>query len=237
MPAPIVLLAPGVYRIPTMGDYINSFAFLDDDGQVTLVDCGLKRAPGRIVAALAGIGRHPSDVTRILLTHAHGDHAGGARAMVAETTADGVDVHADDAGYVREGRSAPAADSTAGRLLGRGPMSSFDAVPVLTELVDGQVVDVAGGLRIVHTPGHTPGHVSLLHEASGVLITGDAIFNMAARMRWPVATLCTSARQNRQSAHVLGELDYSLAAFTHGPEIRDNAREAIRGFLRRTASA
>jgi glyoxylase-like metal-dependent hydrolase (beta-lactamase superfamily II) len=45
---------------------------------VTLVDCGLKRAPGRIVAGLRAIGRHPYDVTRILLTHAHLDHAGGA---------------------------------------------------------------------------------------------------------------------------------------------------------------
>ena len=82
------------------------------------------------------------------------------------------------------------------------------SVPVVEELVDGQVLDVAGGLRVLHTPGHTPGHVSLLHEASGVLITGDAIFNMASRMRWPMAAVCTSARQNQQSAHVLGELEY-----------------------------
>ena len=86
---------------------------------------------------------------------------------------------------------------------------------------------------MVHTPGHTPGHVSLLHEESGVLITGDAIFNMASRMRWPMAAICTSARQNQQSAHVLGELEYDVAAFTHGPEIRDRAREQVRGFLRR----
>ena len=59
MPAPIVMLAPGVYRIPTLGDFINSFAFVDADGQVTLVDCGISRAPARIVAGLAGIGRHP----------------------------------------------------------------------------------------------------------------------------------------------------------------------------------
>jgi glyoxylase-like metal-dependent hydrolase (beta-lactamase superfamily II) len=233
--ARVVQLAPGVFRIPTMGDFINSFAFVDADGQVTLVDCGLVKAPPKIVAALAVIGRRPSDVTRILLTHAHGDHAGGARAIVDASAATGVEVHEDDAMFVRAGRNAPAAQSTAGRLLSRGPMASFAAVPVVSELVDGQVVDVAGGLRVVHTPGHTPGHVSLLHEGSGVLITGDAIFNMASRMRWPIAAVCTSARLNRQSAHVLGELEYRVAAFTHGPEIRDSAREAIRGFLRRKA--
>ena len=59
MPAATVELARGVYRIPTKGDYINSFAFLEEDGSVTLVDCGLKGAPPRILAALASIGRRP----------------------------------------------------------------------------------------------------------------------------------------------------------------------------------
>lgn len=236
MAAPVVTLAPGVYRIPTMGDFINSFAFLDADGQVTLVDCGLARAPRRIVAALAGIGRTPADVTRIVLTHAHSDHVGGAHEMVRRTSADGVDMHEADVPFAQAGRNAPAAESTMGRLLSRGPAAGFTPFPVVTELVDGQVVDVAGGLRVVHTPGHTPGHVSLLHEASGVLITGDAIFNMASRMRWPMAAVCTSFRLNQQSAHVLGELEYDVAAFTHGPEIRDHAREAVRGFLRRRAA-
>ena len=66
-----------------------------------------------------------------------------------------------------------------------------------------------------------------------MLVTGDAIFNMASRMTWPMAAVCSSAAQNKQSAHVLGELDYTVAAFTHGPEIRDSAREQVRSFLRR----
>jgi len=231
--APVVTLAPGVYRIPTLGDFINSFAFVDADGQVTLVDCGIARAPRRIVEALAGIGRTPADVTRIVLTHAHSDHAGGAHEMIRRTAVSGVEMHESDAPFAMIGQSPPMAGSTMGRLMSRGPANRFTPFPVVTELVDGQVIDVGGGLRVVHTPGHTPGHVSLLHEGSGVLITGDAIFNMASRMRWPMAVTCTSARQNQQSAHVLGELEYDVAAFTHGPEIRDGAREAVRGFLRR----
>lgn len=229
---PAVALAEGIYRIPTLGDFINSFAFVEDDGSVTLVDCGLKRAPKKIVAALASIGKHPSDVQRIVLTHAHFDHAGGAARMVDETSADGVDVHADDAHYVRTGTRPPGdSASTAGRLLARAPWGDFTATPVAEELVDGQLIDVAGGLRVLHTPGHTPGHISLLHPRSGVLITGDSIFNMNARMSWPTKLACTSFRQNVQTAHVLGEIEYAVAAFTHGPEIRDDAREQVRGFL------
>ena len=87
----------------------------------------------------------------------------------------------------------------------------------------------------MHTPGHTPGHISLLHQPSGVLITGDAIWNMRSKMTWPVAAFCTSFRENKQTAHVLGEIEYAVAAFTHGPEIRDDAREQVRGFLRRAS--
>ena len=232
--SPAVALAAGVYRIPTLGDYINSYAFVDDDGSVTLVDCGFKRAPAKIVSALAAIGKHPHDVQRIVLTHAHFDHSGGASTMVDETGVNGVDVHADDAGYVRTGTRVPGdTASTSGRIFARAPWGDFRATPVAQELVDGQTLDVAGGLRVIHTPGHTPGHISLLHPGSGVLITGDSIFNMNSRMSWPTKVFCTSFRQNVETAHVLGELDYSLAAFTHGPEIRDNAREQVRGFLQR----
>jgi glyoxylase-like metal-dependent hydrolase (beta-lactamase superfamily II) len=103
------------------------------------------------------------------------------------------------------------------------------------ELVDGQVLDVAGGLRVLHTPGHTQGHVSLLHEPSGTLVTGDAIWNMRGRMTWSVPMMCTDHELAKETAQVLGELEYEIAAFTHGPEIRDGAREAVRGFLRRKA--
>jgi glyoxylase-like metal-dependent hydrolase (beta-lactamase superfamily II) len=230
---PAIALADGVYRIPTLGDFINSYAFVDDDGSVTLVDCGLRRTPKRIVAALTSIDKHPRDVERIVLTHAHFDHAGGAARMVEQASIDGVDVHADDAGFVRSGTRPPGATSTAGRLLARAPWGDFTATPVARELTDSEVLDVAGGLRVLHTPGHTPGHISLLHASSGTLITGDSIFNMNSRMSWPSALACTSYQQNAATAHVLGELEYEVAAFTHGPEIRDGAREQVRGFLRR----
>jgi len=232
--APAIEIGPGVYRIPTLGDFINSFALVDSDGQVTLVDCGLKRAPARIVRGLESIGRDPRDVTRILLTHAHNDHAGGAARFAARSGAESVMAHTADADYLRSG-SMPPRDSTTGigRLIGRLPAGGFSPVHAVTELQDGQLLEVAGGLRVLHTPGHTPGHVSLLHPDSGVLITGDAIFNMRARMTWPFAAFCTSFEQTRSTARILADQEYSTAAFTHGPEIRDTGRTAIRDFLRR----
>lgn len=233
MPQSVVPLGPGIFRIPTLGDFINSFALVDDDGQVSLIDCGLKRAPSRIVRGLAAIGKHPRDVTRIVLTHAHTDHAGGAAEIVDVSGATGVLAHTDDADYLRSGQAPPRDTSSGfGRVFARMPGGGFSPVNNVTDIHDGQVLDVAGGLQVIHTPGHTPGHVSLLHPDSGVLITGDSIFNMNARMSWPFSAFCTSFAQSKQTADILADLDYQTAAFTHGPEIANDGREAIRAFLR-----
>jgi glyoxylase-like metal-dependent hydrolase (beta-lactamase superfamily II) len=234
-PAAVPLAGP-VWRIPTtVADLINTFAFLEDDGSVTLVDCGARwGASRRIQAGLAKLGRHPRDVTRIVLTHAHVDHAGGAQRVMRASRAPGVTVHEDDAGFVRAGEPPPrdpnhipswftAVDRRTGR---------FPEVVVADTVSDGDVLPVAGGLEVLHTPGHTPGHVSLRHPGTGILITGDAIWNMRGRMTWPWLMTCTDVPLTQRTADVLGELDYSTAAFTHGPEIRSGAREAVRGFLR-----
>lgn len=234
MASPLIPLGPGVFRIPTAGDYVNSYAFLEDDGSVTLVDTGLRFAPSRIVAALASIGRRPQDVARIVLTHAHVDHAGGARRMLEETGLPGVAIHADDADFLRTG-TAPPTDATlpGGQLFARMPSGGFKSASVAQVLRDGDVLPVAGGIQVIHTPGHTPGHVSLLHPASGVLITGDSLFNVRSRLSWSVSLFCTSFAQAKASAQRLADLDYSVVAFMHGPELSSGGREAVRGFLRR----
>jgi len=233
---PAVALAPGLWRIPIVpSDGINAFVLVDDDGQATVVDGGL---PGRwkvVANALGYLGVGPDDVTRIVSTHAHSDHAGGIAQLRSLTDAS-VAAHADEAPYLRSGQAPPIDPRIPfGRYLQR--WVSFPAVAVTDELHDGDALPVAGGLRVVHTPGHTPGHISLLHEPTGVLITGDAIYNWRGRiglaMRWFGHDLDLQAK----TVHRLGEVDYDVVAFTHGPEIRDGAREAVRSFLREQVAA
>lgn len=224
-----VPLAPGVWRLPTApADLINSFLLDDGQGRLTLVDAGLRRASRRIVAALEGLGRRPQDIARVVLTHAHSDHAGGLAATVAATGA-AVQAHDRDASFLRDGRSPQLDPATrAGRLLSRRP-SRFPPVVVASTFADGELLP--GGLRVVHTPGHTPGHVSLLHEPTGVLVTGDAIFNVRG-LRYAPRMSCTDIRLSRETADRLADLEYEVAGFTHGAHISTGAREAVRAFLR-----
>lgn len=235
-----VTLGPGVYRIPIAPrDLLSCFALVDDDGAVTVVDAGPRFAVPRFLVGLAAIGRTPADVTRIVATHAHAHQSGGLaevrRASAGRAPAGAgvatVAAHERESIYLRTGRPPRARRSWASSFLGRLPGHGFAPVEVDEELADGVVLAVAGGLRVLHTPGHTPGHISLLHEPSGVLLTGDALVNVCG-LGYPRGATCTDLSLARRSAHRLGDAEFTVAAFTHGPEIRDHARETVRSFLR-----
>jgi glyoxylase-like metal-dependent hydrolase (beta-lactamase superfamily II) len=226
-----VELAKGIWRIPTVPfDLVNSFLLADDDGSLTLVDAGLKRAEKKVLAALAALGKAPQDVQRIVLTHAHPDHAGGLAGAKRATGAT-VLAHDRDAVYLQSGKP-PHLDRSrlSGRVMTR-MRGTFGKVDVGETFQDGELLPIGGGLRVVHTPGHSPGHVSLLHEPTRVLITGDALFNVRG-LRYSPATFCTDIRLSRETADRLGDLEYDVAAFTHGAHVSSGAREAVRAFLR-----
>jgi glyoxylase-like metal-dependent hydrolase (beta-lactamase superfamily II) len=228
-----VQVADGVWRIPTApADFVNSYLLEGDDGTLTLVDAGTRTAPRTILAALSQLGKQPGDVTHLLLSHAHNDHTGGARKVV-EATGSAVHTHEREAVYVREGRMPqPDTSTRGGRLLARlpGSVKGFAKVGVDGTFEDGDVLPLAGGIQVVHTPGHTPGHCSFLHPSSGVLITADAIFNVRG-LRYSFKSSCTDVRRSRESAQRLGELDFEVAGFTHGAHVATGARAAVRAFL------
>lgn len=225
-----VELAPGVFRIPTVpSGPANAFVFRDDDGHIMLVDCGRGRAPRRILRALQELSSDPSEVTHIVVTHAHPDQVGALSAIAARTGARVV-AHEREATYIRAGR-VPARDGShiAGRAIDFATRR-FGPTKVSDEVADGDIIPVAGGIRVIHTPGHTPGHISLWHERSGVLVVGDVLMNLRS-LRFSPAYLCTNSSRARQSAAALAGLDCEIAAFSHGTEMRRDASVALRALL------
>lgn len=223
-------LAPNLWRVPTAPfDLVNSFIVRGDDDSLTVVDTGMRTAPPRILAALRELRSDPAEVTTIVLTHAHPDHAGGA-ARLARETGTGITAHPGDAGYIESG-TLPPVDPTfpLGRIV-RRVSPAPEAAPIAATMRDGELLKGCD-LRVHHTPGHSPGHCSLLHEPSQTLITGDCIWNAYATRTWPVLMLCTNAAQNEKTAATLADLEYRNAAFTHGPEIMGTGRDAVRLFL------
>ena len=237
---PIEEIVPGLFRL--LKGYVNAYALADDES-VTLIDTGLpKRAP-RIAAALRQIDRSVSDVRSILITHHHSDHVGSLNDAVRLTDAP-VYVHTADAPVVRGDRPPPGPNRA--RLSGRtlGPLimrlSNARAEPASVdhEVVDGQHLDIAGGIRAVHTPGHTPGQTSFLwNRHGGVLIVGDAAGARGRRVAPPVGAVFGMFTEDldtaRRSFRTLTELEFDVAVFGHGNPIRERASEAFRRSLAR----
>jgi glyoxylase-like metal-dependent hydrolase (beta-lactamase superfamily II) len=159
--------APGIMLDRTV------FSFVIFDETITLIDTGVAGCEAAISGAIRSAGRDPAEIALIILTHSHPDHIGAARA-IREATGCSIAAHPaerawiEDTGLQNRERPVPGFD-----LLVGGP------VVVDHELVEGDVVEhgnnYAADLQVLHTPGHSPGSISLFMAGNGVLFSGDAI--------------------------------------------------------------
>jgi glyoxylase-like metal-dependent hydrolase (beta-lactamase superfamily II) len=216
---------PGVRSVLFLRAVVN--AFLVDADVLTLIDTGTPGGAAKVVDALRAGGHEPGDVQRILLTHRHGDHAGNAAELARLT---GAEVHASplDGPFISEGREQP-------RPRPATPLGylmvpyvkvalpwSVAPVALRETLVDGAAV---GAFRVVATPGHTPGHVSLLWEQRGVLFTADAAANITSVGPHPAAD---DPHYARESFRRLTDLPFDAACFGHGRSIAAGAAARFR---------
>ena len=219
-------IAPGVYAIP--GLKMGRSYLLDGDDGLALVDTSTSDVSARIVDAITSIGRHPDDLRAIVATHYHHDHTGNAAALIERTGAH-LFVHEADVPYV---------DGTTPWMELRGPLAflgRFGAAPyglkVDAVLHDGDELPYAGGLRVVHAPGHTPGHIALYAPARGVLFAGDALMNTLG-LRLPLSMSSHDMDEARTSIARLAELEYDIALPGHGAPILGRAGEKVRAWAR-----
>jgi glyoxylase-like metal-dependent hydrolase (beta-lactamase superfamily II) len=111
------------------------------------------------------------------------------------------------------------------RLSSLRPAPRGEPIAVEHEVNDGETLPYAG-LRAVHTPGHTAGHLALLlPRDGGVLFVGDAATNFA-RLSW--GPIYEDVNEGRASLARLAALDFEVAAFAHGRAIRAHAGERFR---------
>ena len=204
---------------------------IEVDGELGLVDAGLPGLRRRILSAVEWLGRRPSDVRHILVTHHHVDHTGSLATLVAETGAR-VHAHPGDTPIIRDGGERPKPNPTGpyGVVLLpiMAPLLPDKAEPagVDNELDDGEEIPVAGGLRAVHTPGHTSGHMSFLLSREGVLFVGDAAAHAWGRV--DLNYVNDDIDRTRQSFRRLARMDFEVACFGHGRPIKRAAAERFR---------
>ncbi|MEU8240175.1 MBL fold metallo-hydrolase [Actinoplanes missouriensis] len=165
--------------------------------EVAIVDTGTSSSPADIEAGLKAAGSGWDAVKHVIVTHRHQDHAGGLAGV------------------------APAISGTI--YTGDGEVEAITASKPLKGLKDG---DEVFGLRIVATPGHTPGHISVFEPATGVLVTGDALNNMGqltgANPQYTTDMVAAAA-----SVKKLATLDVKAILPGHGEPLTTGAKEAL----------
>jgi len=219
-------LTGSLYRL-LLGPF-QAYLWRDADG-VTLVDTGAADAGAEIALALDELGLAPTDITRVVLTHFHDDHAGGAR-EIREWAGAEVIAHTADVPYLT------------GKVLGPEPNIPDDqrdlmerlarrvppAPPVTIDrtVTEGDVLPFGDGAHVIATPGHTAGSIALYLPEHRLLFTGDTVAEHLGRVI--LGPFNVDNAQAVQSMRRLTELDVEVALFGHGEPALHGARTLLR---------
>ncbi len=231
-----MLLTPNIYqfsRLRGMGIW-GANVFLLVGNTLTLVDTGFRGRSVHILKEVKRLGYSPVDIASIIITHHHADHT-GSLATLKEITQAEVFAHPADAPYI-EGRlpqPGPARPEWLSNTL--APLHGLWAtVPVAVDALvsDGDQLPILGGIKILHTPGHTPGSISLFLEKEGLVIVGDVLSNTFG-LSFPSKAFTIDIAQEINSIKKLVDLDFNMICFGHGSPIRRKARDAIIDFASR----
>ena len=214
-------IIPNVHLIP--GIIANPYLIIDPDG-LTLIDTGLPGNDKKILNYIVGMGRLPTDLKRIIITHSDMDHIGGLyplkKSTGAHTFASGIEAKA-----IASGKPSRAIKSslTMRRLLMSIVRLWMKPRPMQVDeiLKDGQVLPVLGGLRVVETVGHTPGHISLFASKSGVLFPGDSMVSDDKGLHGSRPAVTWDTAKANESVRKQAALGARIVCPGHGPMITD----------------
>lgn len=220
----------GVYRLPVIMVNVYFLGEPERDTPWYLVDAGLGNCSDKIKEAAGDLFGYKSKPEAIILTHGHFDHVGAIKELIAFWDVP-VYAHKKELPYLNGKSSYPPPDPSVGGgamsfLSWMYPNRPIDIRPHLKFIENDQIPDL-DEWKVIETPGHSPGHISLFRESDRTLIAGDAIVTVkqesalavltqTQELHGPPAYFTYDWYQARHSVHKLSVLDPEVAACGHG---------------------
>jgi glyoxylase-like metal-dependent hydrolase (beta-lactamase superfamily II) len=225
-------IVPGVSTFTGLG--VGRVYLIEDADGLTLVDTSVPSAAGKMIRQLRAMNRRPQDVKRILITHAHPDHIGGL-ARLKEATGAQVIAPAAERMAVEGAARFPMASNLFTRMAQRTGLmpDKMHGAPVDRAVREGDVLpEVLGGLHVLATPGHTPGHVAYWQPERRILFCGDVMVRKPY-LSLPFAAVTIDMAEDARSAGRLADLNPNVVCFGHGAPLTHDAAEKLRAFARK----
>lgn len=226
-------IAPNLYQLDEIGELVHCYLWEWEQG-ATLIDTGMPNAAKVIPQALVAAGYPLHQIKRIIITHGDADHMGAAAALKRLTGAKVACHTVEKVLLERPSLRQPT------RLLLRPLFALLRLAPAMRAqpvspdelLVDGQ--ELAEGFTVVHTPGHTPGHISLLHRQRRILIAGDCLNNRAGKLALPGPLFTPDMKNAQRSVWKLAKKhgdEFDTVVFGHGDPIMNNGGARIKSLV------
>lgn len=197
------------------------------EAELSLIDCGYAASYRPIVRAIEDHGRSIDDLARVVITHGHPDHAGSAR-MLAESGVP-ILIHPADAERLRTTWRDAIRNPSRGRVFSAMTPEPPEVVPI----EEGDVLPILGGLRVIHTPGHTPGSICLYGARDRVLFVGDTLQRRLGRVSFASALYSDDHDAARRAVKRFVELDVQTVVFSHFAPLDVDAGAVLANLARR----
>jgi glyoxylase-like metal-dependent hydrolase (beta-lactamase superfamily II) len=212
-------------------------ALIWDEDTVILVDAGFPGQFPQFREAMEKAGVPSENLAKVVLTHQDIDHIGCLPDLLKESSQK-VEVLASEVEkpYIQGEKPLIKIEKAMARLDDLPPeqrerfkrvFTNPPKAPVDRTVADGEELPFCGGITVIHTPGHTPGHISLYHQPSKTLIAGDALVVVDGQLSGPVPQHTLDMDVAIQSLKKLTQYDIEAVICYHGGLYREDVNRRI----------
>lgn len=220
----MVEIMQGVHQVD--GVNANSYLVFEKDGSLTLIDTAMSTSERRILDYIkTTLSKQPSDVKTIVITHAHIDHIRGALSVKRATGAK-VAIHERDADSLSGKRRLPTPSGVTGLIFRF--FSLFFRSPSLEPDTRLGENDRVGTLTVLHTPGHTPGSISLYDQEKRLIFVGDAITNRGGKLQGSSKQFSSDLQQAEASIEKISSFDFEVLLSGHGEPVKTSGTQKVK---------